>query len=190
MSSLAEPRLPTVGRFSFSESEREKIGARLIAWIATQSVLMTALSTTAVGAEAPDLSFALALGAGLAAPVLDGCAPYPTDLAARAAALRPEKALELRGDMTLFQAFLKFDEDSEVGDLGDLAVNDHARIEGVANRGQPGVLRQLPDSQADARLGLGDVQHHTLDDSSAGVLLVGMGDLLRPGDVGDVDHGV
>ena len=89
-----------------------------------------------------------------------------------------------------FESFFELDEDTEVGDLRDRAVYDHAGFVGIRNGGGPGILGQLLDAESDSLLVLVDVQDNALDGVALLVLLVGVGDLLRPGHVRDMEQPV
>jgi hypothetical protein len=58
---------------------------------------------------------------------------------------------------------LELDEHAEVGDLGHLAVDDHARLGTRRGWPEPRILGELLDAEADALLLLVDLEHDALD---------------------------
>jgi hypothetical protein len=54
---------------------------------------------------------------------------------------------------------LELDEDAEVGDLGDLATDDHAGLVALGDGPEPRVLGHLLEAEADAHLLLVDAEH-------------------------------
>src|SRR5262249_51961597 len=84
---------------------------------------------------------------------------------------------------------LQLDEDAEVGDAGDRALDP--RTDGVAARYlAPRVFRQLLDAERDALVVDVDAEHHGLHLLALLVELGGVLHLLRPVQVGDVDQAV
>jgi hypothetical protein len=83
----------------------------------------------------------------------------------------------------------EFDEGSEAGDLGDLALHDIADLEaGVDDR--PWVGIELLHAEADALIGLVDAEHGGFDFLALLEHFGRMVDLACPTEVGDVDHAV
>ena len=79
-----------------------------------------------------------------------------------------------------FQARLQLDEDAEVGDLGDLALDDLPGQVVVGDGLQPRVLGELLEAQGDALLFLVHGQDDALDFVALLEQLGGMADLLGP----------
>ena len=71
-----------------------------------------------------------------------------------------------------FKTVFQFNEDAEVGDLGDGAVDDHAGLVGLGNRGVPGILGQLLDAESDTLLVLVYFQDDAFDGFALLELLV------------------
>ena len=88
-----------------------------------------------------------------------------------------------------FDAFFKFYEDAEVGDIGDDAFNDGpGRI--VIVGGLPWVRSKLLDTQREALVFLVDLQDNRLNGLAFGIFLGWMLDPLGPGEIRDVDQAV
>ena len=97
---------------------------------------------------------------------------------------------EFRDVQQAFELLFKLDENTEVGDLGDLALDDLPWEVVVRDDPQPGVLGQLLQAQRDAHLLFVDGQDDALGFVAFGQHLRRMPDLLRPGQVGDVQQPV
>jgi hypothetical protein len=88
------------------------------------------------------------------------------------------------------EVLLELDEDAEVGDLGDGAADDHAGLVVLGDGVEPGVLGELLEAQGDPLLLAVHVDNDALDLVALLEQLVGVGDLLGPGDIGDVEEAV
>ena len=89
-----------------------------------------------------------------------------------------------------FQAIFKFDEDAEVGDLGDGSLDNHSRAICTWNRFNPRIFRQLLDAKTNALLLLIDFDDHALDLVALLKGFVWMRDFLGPRHVRDVQQSV
>src|SRR5688500_9027885 len=88
------------------------------------------------------------------------------------------------------QPRLQLHEDAEVGDLRDVAANDHARAVVGRDDGGPGVFLHLLQAQRDALLLLVDAEDHRPDVLALLEHLAGVADLLGPRQVRDVEQAV
>src|SRR4051794_14030113 len=79
------------------------------------------------------------------------------------------------------------DEQAELGDVADLALDDRAR--GMClDEGFPGITQALLEAEADPALLRVDLEHHDLDLLGGGHDLAGVRVLLGPAHLGDVDQ--
>ena len=93
---------------------------------------------------------------------------------------------KLRDVQQALKIILEFNEDTEVGDLGDLAFDDHAGAIRGWDGFDPRILMQLLEAEADALLLLVDFHDHALHVFALLEDLVGVRDLLGPGNIADV----
>jgi hypothetical protein len=89
-----------------------------------------------------------------------------------------------------FQAIFQSDEDTEVGDLGDLALDHLARLVLVWNGGCPWIVVQLLETQSDTATVLVDRQDAALDFLALFQDFAWMADLASPRHVGDVQQAI
>src|SRR5208282_5304586 len=88
------------------------------------------------------------------------------------------------------QARFELDEDTEVGQFGDLALDHVGGLIPAGDVGLPRVFLELLEPQGDPLAVLIDVQHLATDTLAFFKQLVGMTDLARPAHVGDVQQSV
>src|SRR5579884_314019 len=89
-----------------------------------------------------------------------------------------------------FEARLEFDEDAEVGDLGDFAFDDHARLVVGRDGVEPRVFGHLLEAEGDAVLFLIDAEHDALDFVALLEQLARVGDFFGPGQIADVQQAI
>ena len=88
------------------------------------------------------------------------------------------------------QAVFQADKDTEVGDLGDFALNHHARLVVLGDGVDPWIFGELLHAETDTLLVSIDFENHALDGVALLVLLVRVGNLFGPRHVGDVKQTV
>ncbi len=89
-----------------------------------------------------------------------------------------------------FEAGFEFDEDAEVGDLGDFALDDHAGLVVGGDGMEPGVFGHLLEAEGDAVLFLIDREDDALDFVALLEQFARVSDLLGPGEIADVQEAV
>ena len=89
-----------------------------------------------------------------------------------------------------FETLFELDEDTEVGDLRDRALDDHAWTVRRRNALDPWIFGELLHAETDALLLLIHIDDNALDDIALLVELVGVRNLLGPADVADMEKAV
>ncbi len=97
---------------------------------------------------------------------------------------------ELADVQETFEAGFEFDEDAEVGDLGDLALDDHAGLVVGGDGVEPRVFGHLLEAERDAVLFLIDGEDDALNLVALLEELAGVSDLFGPGEIADVEKAV